>query len=379
VLDVYDEDEGFVDSDDDSGGDRNPLLSGIALPAEGCYTFEVSAYSGSGDYEISLEEAASPEMGSLSYGDEVTGELDAGGHHFWTFEGQAGDAVTISMIGQGDLTDTYLELVGPDEEQLTTDDDSGEGSFALISDYVLQESGTYRITARSYSDQSGPYTLTLDQVEITGETIAYGDEASGELTEDTPRQYWFFEGQAGDVVTISMIGEGDLSDTYLELYGPDEMRVATDDDSGGDGSARITDYVLPEDGEYRIAARAYSDQLGPYTLTLEQVDLTGETISYGDTASGELTEDAPQQYWFFEGQEGDVVTISMVGQGDLTDTYLELYGPDGAQLTSDDDSGDDFFALIEEYELPDDGTYRITAKAYGGAVGEYELSIESLR
>ncbi len=41
------------------------------------------------------------------------------------------------MVGSGELTDTYLELFGPDDAFLVSDDNSGEGNFALIAGYML--------------------------------------------------------------------------------------------------------------------------------------------------------------------------------------------------------------------------------------------------
>lgn len=100
----------------------------------------------------------------------------------------------------------------------------------------------------------------------------------------------------------------------------------------------------------------------------------GRSIAYGETVQSAL-EEGKGEVWTFEGGVGDVVTISMIGLGDLADTYLELYAPDGTVLTEDDDSGDDYFALIEEYELPRSGTYHIVARAYSDQAGSYVLTL----
>lgn len=74
-----------------------------------------------------------------------------------------------------------------------------------------------------------------------------------------------------------------------------------------------------------------------------------------------------------EGAEGDLVTISMVGVGQM-DTSLELYGPDGTMLIADDDSGEDYAALIADYALPQAGVYRIVGRSLGEP-GPYTLSL----
>ena len=58
--------------------------------------------------------------------------------------------------------DAYLELFSPSGERLTTDDDSGGDSNAMISEFELPETGTYRILARGYGGSSaGEYELAL--------------------------------------------------------------------------------------------------------------------------------------------------------------------------------------------------------------------------
>ncbi len=89
-----------------------------------------------------------------------------------------------------------------------------------------------------------------------------------------------------------------------------------------------------------------------------------QTIAYGQTLSGTLTADFPYGYWTFEGTEGDSVTISMVGVGDM-DTYLELYGPDGIVLMADDDSGGNSAALIADYVLPGPGSTASSGGRWG--------------
>jgi hypothetical protein len=105
------------------------------------------------------------------------------------------------------------------------------------------------------------------ELEISG-TLVYDQVTTAKLEPDD-RHYWLFEGQAGDVVTISMIGLDEDMDTYLELFAPDGEQVMVDDDSGGDSNAAILDFELPSTGTYRIVARGYSSvDAGEYELTL---------------------------------------------------------------------------------------------------------------
>lgn len=371
---VYDEGGTVIGWDDDSGERVNALLYALRLPTAGRYEIEVSAISGAGGYEITLSEAPAPRVSPILYGATASGRLTREmPREHWVFEGQAGDVVNITMIGHSDLTDTYLELYGPDDELLTSNDDSQMDAFARILGYVLPKSGSYTIVAGEYGGRLGPYALTLERMEAEELAIAYGQTQVGKLKPTILQERWLFEGQAGDVVNISMIGYDDLTDTYLELYDADGMLLTNNDDSLDDAFARIIGYTLPVSGTYVIVARSYSGQGGRYDLILQK--MTVGALAYGSAVVGRLTAEASQQHWAFTGAAGDVVRIEMVGRGDLLDTYLELYGPGGELLTSDDDGGERYFALIEGYTLPADGTYRIVARSYDGEVGAYQLSL----
>jgi hypothetical protein len=385
-LELYDAERNWLTSDDDGGDGFSARISGYILPETGEYYIAASGFgSNYGQYELALDSVEAEEL-IISYGEMLYGELtESVRQQFWSFEGEAGDEISISMEGLGLFNDTVLELYGPNGERLTYDDDSGQGLFALISGFFLPETGSYRILARAYGSDIGEYTLTLtrgsggETGEVEERPIAYGETVYGEITDAFPEQYWIFEGEAGDTISISMEGLGAFADTYLELYSSDGEILASNDDGGEGLFALISGFALPETGSYRILARAYSRDTGDYALTLDTVEIVEEVIAYGETRSGELTPAQPRAYWSFEGNAGDIVSISMVGSAGLGDTYLELYAPDGRLLIEDDDSGAGLFALISSFVLGESGTYRIVARAYGSGVGGYELTLTQMK
>ncbi len=315
------------------------------------------------------------DRGGIELNGTDTSTLDAGGTDGWTYRSPGDEYVTVEVVAVGDW-DPTLEVFNEAGNSVAFDDDSGDGFNPRLVGLHLPVPGRYEIRVSTYSGH-GEYQITLSAAETPGGgSLTYGETVESNLEEEGEQETWTFEGVAGDAISISMVGLGSLRDTYLELHGPDGTRLTHDDDSGEGTSALIGEYRLPQTGTYRIVARAYGSQAGSYTLTLMQVEIEERTIAYGQTLSGELTAEHPRQYWLFDGAAGDEVTISMVGLGSLSDTYLELYAPDGTLLTQNDDSGEGFFALIEDYHLPTNGTYRIIARGFGSAVGQYELSLE---
>jgi hypothetical protein len=98
---------------------------------------------------------------------------------------------------------------------------------------------------------------------------------------------------------------------------------------------------------------------------------TVSTLTYGQTVNGS-TASSGTENWTFSGSEADVIIISM--ESAEFDTYLELRGPDGVLLSSDDDGGGDLNSQIIR-GLPETGQYTITAGGFGDERGAYTLSL----
>ncbi|MGG6296020.1 pre-peptidase C-terminal domain-containing protein [Leptolyngbya sp. AN02str] len=92
----------------------------------------------------------------------------------YTFEGTAGQQVTIAM--QSEEFDTLLVLLGPDGQEVASNDDYGRSlnSTIVIS---LPANGTYTASARSFAGQGGNYTITVRPSTPYDLAYAKGQEA----------------------------------------------------------------------------------------------------------------------------------------------------------------------------------------------------------
>ncbi len=267
-LELYDAGGVLLAEDDDSGEAANSLIVEFPVVVTETLTVRALTYSGSGDYTLKVDIVEPSSGGTLWVTSTVEGVLPAPWSWYaWTFAGEEGQVVSVAMDATDDVLDCYLELYGPDGVFLTDDDDSGEGYDALIEYYTLPADGAYSVVTRGGEfGATGAYTLALEPTEMVVQgTLAYGDIVSATLEPGT-RHHWLFDGEAGDVVSISMSGG---LDAYLELFAPDGVRVAVDDDSGGGSDAAIVAFELPLSGTYRIIARGHDDKdVGEYELTL---------------------------------------------------------------------------------------------------------------
>lgn len=204
--------------------------------------------------------------------------------------------------------------------------------------------------------------------ELTSNTIEYGEQIDAQLRGSSA--YYYFNGQAGDRVTITMDGS---FDTFLILYNPSGNELIRNDDSRGTYNAQIADYVLPSTGFYTIEARGFSNNAqGSYTLSLAvSGSVTSNIIGYDQQVSGTLPTGG-QVLYTFSGNQGD--TISIFLSSEVFDCYLVLYNSSGVQLASDDDGGGNLDSYIQQYTLQYADTFTISVSAYSNSQsGNYLL------
>lgn len=408
-LTLLDEDGEVLITDDDRAGDLNARIDSFPLPADGVYTIIASSYNNAslGDYILILAPVgeaipapttteppptaapveptptASPAgdvPGALALGDTVGGTLTGARLSArYTFEGRAGEAVTITL--RSGAFDAFLILLDADGDQIASDDDSAGDFDARIAAFALPADGVYTIVATSYSGGgTGDYTLSLESaappvaVTVTpapspdeaGADIGYGQTVTGSLPPAETAVYRF-SGQAGEVVIIGATAAD--FDATLELRLDGELLVM-DDDSGGRLNPLIGPYTLPAGGAYEIVVGGFSGQGGMFSLHLSQIALV--PIAYGDIVPGEFTPETRALYYRFEGQRGDIVHIR-AESGGTVDTSLSVRDPNGIEIAFDDDSGGGFDPQIKRLMLSQDGTHTLLVRPFLDTVGRVNV------
>lgn len=188
LLDGYllllDPDGVLIAENDDGLGNRNPIIT-TQLPTTGVYSVIARGFSdsasgnyllewadGSAGFSFNGEITAVQDiptvqfrvMGELTAGQPVTDTILTGQNHFWTFNGTAGDSLTILMRATNSPLDSYLELVDPMGVIVAQNDDGGGNLDSLIEAYTLSMTGIYTVIAQGYNeDSSGAYNLLLSK------------------------------------------------------------------------------------------------------------------------------------------------------------------------------------------------------------------------
>jgi hypothetical protein len=243
-----------------------------------------------------------------------------------------------------------------------------------------------------------PFCLCLAAAPLAAQelrTINVGQTVTGELAADDPLGWgprkapyhvWMMQGRRGQRLVIDL--RSGTFDSYLVLRDEEGYIIGSDDDGGGGNNARLHT-VLPRDSRYRIVVTAYRDSArGPYELTVSGWEApaaaaagVASPIAIGDSHDGILE---PGDEIAGPGHYADRWTINLrAGQrvrADLHsadfDSYLIVRSPEGAQIASDDDGGQEGKDASVGFRAMVAGTYTILATSFddNARVGAYRIS-----
>lgn len=408
VLSVYDQSGNQVAYNDDANG-LNSALQYVASAAGEVFV-EARAFSEqeTGRYRLSVTSAPLPPddagngadtRASVTPGRAVSGNIEYEGDVDWyRLSTRTGQRYRITLTGvesdSGELAlrDPMLRVLDRDGNELAFNDDAGESLNSAI-EFIPRTAGDVFIEARAYADvYTGLYALNVTSERLPNDRVGadassrgrinIGQSIDGQLEYPTDTDWYRVRLSEGQSYRFTLVSSGDnpLGDPLVRIYDANGQELAMDDD-GGDGLNSYLEFTAPRDGNYFVEARGYSDDsTGGYTLAARAGDTpadasTDASLSAdGDYREGVLSPAGDRDWFRLELNEGQAVRIgadtAMVADG-LGDPYLVLYGPDGAQLATDDDGGEGLNALLE-YQATASGAHFVEVRGFSeDATGRY--------
>jgi len=360
-----------------------PVANGGEGP--GTYQLLVTATTNAlGTFEIGVSDLPLETPVPISFSSFLPGYLDhTGDEDLFTFAAQAGDEVTLNVLGSGFTPD--LLLVGPAGFTAGTGDSDGLVTATLPADAqyiaVVRDGGAAGLG-------NGPYLLSLSQPRPAAAPIDFGQRAAGRV--DVPGDRATFHlnvaaEQVGRPVSILVSQVTDVDgpdigfDTRLRLIAPDGTTqleaVATG--RGDLVAVEIDDFVLPSAGTHTIeVSDDGDDHTGSFTVVVndQPVEPVNALPGFNTIVSGAIDPAGDVDEYAFIGTAGQIVTVQrLAGIADMT-----LLDPDGAVVAGSGPSD----SLLELVTLPTDGEYRLRFEPNGGTVhaklddtGDYRFAV----
>ena len=387
IVELYDTDWSFLDTNDDYGdtyasrlyweapssGERYVLVGGAYTSSQGTYTLTVS---------LIIDDHANSEGGATAIraGAGVRGVLDYDGDiDYFRFQAEQGKFYQID-VALGTLDDSQLVLLGPDDWELAYNDDHGN-TYASRLSWEAPSSGERYVAVEGYG--IGTYTLTVSIIDDHGNSegdataIRVGTDVRGAVDYDDDIDFFRFQAERGQTYRID-VALGTLDDSIVELYDTDWSFLDTNDDYGDTYASRLY-WEAPSSGErYVLVGGAYTSSQGTYTLTVSLIiddhansEGGATAIRAGAGVRGVLDYDGDIDYFRFQAEQGKFYQID-VALGTLDDSQLVLLGPDDWELAYNDDHGNTYASRLS-WEAPSSGERYVAVEGYG--IGTYTLTV----
>ncbi|MFN8529576.1 MAG: hypothetical protein U0670_13265 [Anaerolineae bacterium] len=171
----------------------------------------------------------------------------------------------VFATGGGALGSAIQQAVGT----LQADPDLAQAFSALATQGVnFNLNGTpFSFNSSSFSSNRLPSNVPSSATRRS--EITYGSTETGRLANGAQVTYTF-NGTQGDVVTISYDSASSSAafDPLMALYGPNNIKLAEDDDGGDNRNSLISSYSLPSTGKYTILLGSFASTGGDYILSI---------------------------------------------------------------------------------------------------------------
>jgi len=354
-------------------------LSATALPRSGIYRVRVSGGGqASGAYRLTLQRDQryiQTTQHSISYGQSRGGViLPEKPIDRWMFTGNQGDVISIAVRPTwGDALPLGFQLENAMGEILrigTPRTDSGARNDGIL----LNKTDIYYVTvgaATTLLEEKTSYALSIERQNQTaarsdGWLINYDTPYEGTIYADDLLDIWQFDGNAGEVLSITVTGDGVFHPSFaLVPFGAAVIEGQPQALLSRAGTAldpaQLLQFTLPQTGSYALLIRSANDTTGHYSVLISKNELASQNIRLleaAQTLEDSITE-GETRLWQFDGITGDTVafTLTTTRRSRLVPN-LFLVAPDGSTLLYED-RFDNNQLTTSPYKLPLDGTYTL--------------------
>jgi hypothetical protein len=342
-------------------------------------------------------------LGQLSSLMQIVGTLQSvAERHIYTFEGAAGQYVTVRLEALTAGVDPAITLYDSYGEPLATDEDTGGSDAPLLQNIRLFADGVYALQVRADAEP-GDYTLDFSlsfeelepaiiypQLPVTpdiaslfeqpiGENdyLAERQRAAGSLNRPGEFARFTIQPSEGDVVTIGVMPSVEsLLDPLVEVYSPDGELLAVSERVGS--VALVGALPINSDGIYSIFVLGQRETIGGFTIAY------GLNGSYADVLRGPLMPEMPVQatasqpgirdVWIIDLNGGDRIALSVSSATGEASPVVEITRADGTPIPPASSAASTGEVVTRDWVIPVSDLYlvRVTSSRTSGS-GHYTL------
>lgn len=401
ALSLFDSNGILIQTDDDSGGNRNARIDFVPS-VNGIFTIEATRYQlnpplTTGRYQLSLQIfstsdenidplAIAPQFGvpfiQVNVDETIPAAFTTGTDlQYYVIGAQQGDFIRAELTTNDNLQANIRILTRIDQtlseiSRTTQSDESAEVIFATIT-----QTGWYLIEVERASGIGG-YTLTPSLVSDTLLSVDTPIEASFDNGDET--LFFVFNATINERVFVNLtVTEGNNLEPEITIL--DLSRNELEQRSSQGSQVRAT-LSVPRSSPYIVRIRNINERRGSFNLQLRRIAVDIDKLpirpaEYNEQYTGSISNNAPISYFRFSGKAGELVTIEMnAAEGSaLLNPYIILADSTLNELIFNDNTSASRGARIAQFALPSDGDYFILATraglSRGFTVGDFELEI----
>ncbi|MGJ3238700.1 MAG: DVUA0089 family protein [Anaerolineae bacterium] len=401
ALNLFDGSGVLLQTDDDSAGNRNSRIT-FTPTVSGIYTIEATRYPlnpplTTGAYRLTLSYASdeTTNMDPLSIPpdfavpfeivapeDTVPASFTTGDDRQYLVIGaQQGEFVRVELTTNDSLNARVRMLTRINQRlsvisRIAQSNNNSEVIFATI-----PQTGWYLIEIER-TEGIGGYTVTPAVISDT--LLSVQTPIQTRLTRDDTVQLFVFNGTINERVFVNLrVLNGSGLQPEISIYDLNQTLLEQQSSGGAQVRANLT---IPRSSPYIVELRNVGFGSGEVELQLRRVPVNIEKLpirpaSYNERFVGLIRDEAPIEYFSFNGKAGELVTVEMnaLAESSLLDPYLILADSTLNELIFNDNIGASRSARIVQFALPADGTYFILATradlSRGTTTGAYALTI----
>ncbi|NDJ51727.1 MAG: hypothetical protein GYB68_01430 [Chloroflexi bacterium] len=372
----------------------NARLNEFNIPRDGRYQLEVSAQSGRGALQVTIEMIDSATGGGILQGFEIAEAAVLGQSnvfHTYRFTLREGDIISIGAISDAYAEpDTAMLLFGPDGGLVAEaqDREAPVDLDAVLPAFEVPQSGTYVAIVSATDDTMGPYTFVVNPVDEadllppTEPDVQVGNAYRVGFAAEDPLLVTF-DAQLGDALAIDVF---DLTEDFapgLYLYAPGGQTLAFvvgNPDLPGQ-PVRIDEIQLPFSGRYTLEIRPNVDGQASLQISSLNDQISGGGFYFdANSFATSATIEAPRVFHVYQvnASAGDLISVELSSStltGELN-LAMALLDPSGNQLVFVDDTPTSSDPSLQLYQIQATGSYVLVVYSLTIGTGSYDISYE---